>query len=322
MQDALTTRSLWHDNAERSSIRTAQYPLDEDRVVVEAHYSLVSTGTELLVARGHVPPQLQIDMGVPYMQGDLMLPVKYGYSLAGIDTSNGRPVHVMHPHQDRCPVDRASLFEIPDGVPLKRAALASNTETALNAVWDASIAPGERALVVGFGIVGSLVARIVSGIPGIELMVAEINPARAQLAREMGFGVVDIPITTSAPFDLAFNSSASEEGLQTALDAVGLEGRVIELSWYGDKQVSISLGGEFHALRKRILSSQVSRIPSHMATRWNFRRRKEAVFRLLRDPSFDMHITHEITLDEAPKLFEQWRKQSPDGIGYVIRYSN
>ena len=320
MQDSITTRALWHETTEHSTIRSVQIPMDSSKVLVDARYSLISIGTELLVARGNVPPQLQVDMDVPYMEGDLMLPVKYGYSLVGVDTSTNTAVHLMHPHQDKCHVDRLSLFEIPDDVPLKRAALASNLETVLNATWDAAVSPGERVLIVGFGLIGSLIARVVADIPGVELIVAEVNPARARLASEMGFETIEIPLPASAPFDLAFNTSASGKGLQTALDMVGLEGRVIELSWYGNQQVSMSLGGEFHALRKRILSSQVSRIPAHMASRWNFKRRKEAVFRLLQNPAFDQHITHEITLDEAPLLFEQWRKQVPDGLGYVIRY--
>jgi hypothetical protein len=90
-----------------------------------------------------------------------------------------------------------------------------------------------------------------------------------------------------------------QESTADSPDLVGLEGRVIEMSWYGDASVTVHLGGEFHILRKQLISSQVSRIPGTMLARWDHRRRMKAVFDLLRDPAYDMHITHDVSLEEV-----------------------
>ena len=318
----LECRALWHDSDKSSSVHSERITPKPGDLVLDAQYSLVSTGTELLIAKGKVPPNLHFDMRVPYMSGDFILPVKYGYSLTGIELSSGSAYHVMHPHQDKCCIDPALAFEIPEGIPLKRAALASNLETALTAIWDASLQAGERVLVVGFGLIGSLIARMSRDVPGCTVIIKETNPARKSYAQDMGFEVSAHLETAIEPFDVAFNTSASGPGLQAALDAIGREGRVIELSWYGDSQINLGLGGEFHSLRKRIISSQVGQIPAHMSPRWDNRRRRQAVFSLLADPAFDVHITHEIGLEEAALLFNQWRTSPPEGLGYVIRYTN
>ncbi|MDX1477692.1 MAG: hypothetical protein R3301_08275, partial [Saprospiraceae bacterium] len=102
---------------------------------------------------------------------------------------------------------------------------------------------------------------------------------------------------------------------------VGLEGRVVELSWYGGDATTLQLGGEFHSLRKRLISSQVSRIPAHQRARWDHDRRKQKVFDLLADPQYDAHITHTISLAEAASLFNQSREAPPEGLGYCIEYA-
>ncbi len=51
-----------------------------------------------------------------------------------------------------------ALAVVPEAVPARRATLAANMETALNALWDAGAGPGDRIVVVGAGVVGLLVA--------------------------------------------------------------------------------------------------------------------------------------------------------------------
>jgi threonine dehydrogenase-like Zn-dependent dehydrogenase len=259
------------------------------------------------------------------MGGAFPFPVKYGYSLVGrivecpgaLDLV-GRIVHVLHPHQDFCLVRIKDVFPVPAGISPERATLASNLETAVNAVWDSGITAGERALVVGFGIIGSLVARLVRLFPGAEVEVAERHPESAALARRMGFAVLEE--REFPPFDLAFHASGSPEGLQAAMDAVGFEGRVIELSWFGTKSVPLALGGRFHSDRKSIRSSQVSSVAERMRSRWDVRRRKELVFRLLENPEFDGHITRSCAFSDLPGVFADFENRAGRGLSLLVRY--
>jgi len=277
------------------------------------------------VALGMVPEAARAPMRCQYMKGDFGFPVQYGYSLVGRCVAGppelvGRRVHTMHPHQDVCCVEAAAVFSVPPGIPPERATLASNLETAVNAIWDSEAKAGERAAFIGFGIVGSLTAQLFGMIPGTELTVVDANARKRQMAAEFGFPAAAAVEPGSC--DLTFECSGSPHGLQTAIDAVGVEGRVIVLSWYGDRDTVLHLGADFHHGRKRILSSQVSRLYPAMAARWDYGRRKELVFRLLQSAVFDRHITHRLSFDELPRFFEGLCRGEFDGLSAAVRYSS
>ena len=100
---------------------------------------------------------------------------------------------------------RAALcVPVPDAVPDRRAVLAANMETAVNILWDARPLVGERALVVGAGVVGLLAAALLARVPGLDLLVCDRDPSRAGAAvrvtvvRSPHVYITDIP--ESAPW--------------------------------------------------------------------------------------------------------------------------
>ena len=312
-------RACWHETPQLSGFREAARH-DASLVEVEAVCSLISLGTELLVARGEVPPALQEVMAVPYQEGSLSLPVKYGYSMVGRVAEGqhqGAIVHLLHPHQERLWVKEEELFLLPPGLPPSRAALISNLETAVNAIWDSGVSVGDRVLVVGLGLIGVLVADLLHAMPGVRCVVAELRQDRLALANAWGWEVWD---GVEGEFDLAFHASAGASGLQTALDALGREGLVVELSWYGTRTVNLGLGGSFHAGRKTIRASQVSQIPPGRSPRWDYLRRKQLVARLLADARFDRYLSHRLPFDKLPDFFNKARSQPPEGLSWLVEY--
>ncbi|MEM1124101.1 MAG: zinc-binding alcohol dehydrogenase, partial [Bacteroidota bacterium] len=186
--------ALWHLSPTHSALKKEALPTSSKHPIkIKSLYSLVSTGTERLVATGKVPAEMYDPMKVPYMGGNFDFPIKYGYSLVGEILTEGellgQLVHLLHPHQDLLVADNQSIDLIPQGVPAKRAALASNVETALNAIWDGGVTVGDKVLVSGFGMIGGLVARLLSFMPAVEVVVLEKNEFRRQLARQMGFTI-------------------------------------------------------------------------------------------------------------------------------------
>ncbi len=298
--------------------------LGQGECLIAARCSSISLGTERLVATGQVPEAMGEAMRCPHMGGAFPFPVKYGYSLVGEVIEGpawllGRLVHALHPHQDRCRVAAAEVFEVPEGVTEERATLASNLETAVTALWDARVLVGERALVVGFGIVGSLIARLLASVPGVRLVVADSSPEKLAMAQAMGFEAT-APGELSGGFDLAFHASGSSGGLQASIDQVGFEGRVIEVSWYGSRAVEVHLGATFHSQRKSILCSQVSNLPPHQRGRWDYRRRKALVFDLLKDPGFDAHLTDRIAFEALPGWFSRALADPPVSLAQLVVY--
>ena len=317
--------AFWLTGKGRGALKqeTLSNPGGDEWCVVRAMFSAVSPGTERLVAGGKVPVALRKEMRCPYMGGRFPFPVKYGYSLVGEVVQGpaelrGRKVHVLHPHQDLCVVRTEHVRPLPDDLPPVRATLASNMETAVTAVWDSGLTLGERALIVGFGIIGSLIARILAPVPGVELEVVEKSPDRRRLAETMGFRTSAGP--AAEPFDVAFDTSGTAAGLQAAIDSVGVEGRAVAVSWFGAEPARLDLGGSFHSRRKRIVGSQVSRIPGALQPRWDTRRRTELVFRLLERPEFDAHVGPAVPFADLPEAYGTLVRRTPGGLSPLIIY--
>jgi len=316
--------SLWHISPTASELQSEKLATPTDnKLIIKSLYSLVSTGTERLVASGLVPPSMHQLMQVPSMGGDFNFPVKYGYSLVGKVVSKGdlegRLVHLLHPHQNQLITDSSAISLLSKAIPAKRAALASNMETALNAVWDSGVSVGDKVVVCGFGMIGGLVARLLALMPAVEVVVLEKNAYRIAQATKMGFTVNP---STLQNFDCSFHTSGSSVGLQTCIEAVGMEGKIIELSWYGTKSVQLQLGADFHYHRKQLISSQVGHVPFAKNARWDYARRKAVVWELLQNQVFDAHITDEVAFADGPAFFTDLRSGDllDAGLGWVIRY--
>jgi threonine dehydrogenase-like Zn-dependent dehydrogenase len=196
--------------------------------------------------------------------------------------------------------------------------LAANLETAINAVWDASLHIGDRVTVVGGGTVGCLVAWIASRVAGCDVELVDVNAQRALVAH--AFGIRFAPPESASPDrDVAFHASATEAGLRTSLGAVGFEGTVVELSWYGDRPVSLPLGEAFHARRLTLKSSQVGAVATPQRARWDHRRRMSLALSLLADASLDVLISGESDFESLPDLMPALA--AGEALCHRIRYA-
>ena len=246
----------------------------------------------------------------------------YGYSVVG-EVIKGSPehlgkiIHIMHPHQDFFNAKSDDLTELPLGLTPKTASMASNMETAVNAIWDAEVELGDRVLIVGFGVIGALVAEILQNTIGVSVEVLEKDKSRADVAKEKGLNVWD---KSSQKFDVVFNTSSNEEILQNALTWTTKEGRIVELSWYGSKTIKLQLGTDFHYGRKKIIGSQVSQIPSRKQPQWNYKKRKDLVFELLSKLDLSYLTSNQISFSESVDFYARLRRGEENNISTLITY--
>ena len=280
------TLALWHVAPGRAELRAVDLPAPgPDENLVRAIASGLSRGTERLVHFGRVPPEAATQMRGPMQEGDFPFPVKYGYCLVGeveAGPQAGQRVFCLHPHQSRLVSPATLCTPLPDGLPETRAVLGANMETALNALWDAAPLPGERAMVIGAGVVGLLIASLLARIPGMEVTVVDRDPARAALARALGAGFAE-PDAAPDGQELIFHASASEAGLRLALNRAAFEARIIEASWFGAAMPALPLGADFHHKRLRLVSTQVGHVSPAMRGRRTYGERMALALRLLRD---------------------------------------
>ena len=293
-------------------------------VLVRTVRSGVSRGTEALVFRGGVPPDQYARMRTPFQEGDFPGPVKYGYlSVGAVEQGppelRGRTVFCLHPHQTAYVVPAGAVAVVPDDVPPARAVLAGTVETALNALWDAAPLAGDRVAVVGAGMVGCSVARLLSRFPAVEVTLVDVDAGRARVADALGVGFA-LPDDAADGRDLVVHSSATSAGLQRSLDLLAPEGTVLDLSWYGDAEVTLSLGGAFHAGRLGIRSSQVGTVSPARSGRRTRADRLALALELLRDPAFDVLLTGESRFDELPDVMPRLAAGSLPALCHTIIY--
>ena len=311
-------RAFWVVAPGRGEIRhEVLRDASQDDVVVQTLFSGISRGTESLVFTGRVPESERTRMRAPFQDGEFPAPVKYGYASVGRVERGpngvvGRTVFVLHPHQTRYVVPASSVHVLPADVPAARAVLTANLETALNGLWDARPHVGDRVVVIGGGTVGCLVAWLASRLPGCEVQLVDLNPARARVAQALGVSFA-LPADAAREADLVVHASGSPEGLTLGLDLAGVEATVVEMSWFGDRQVSLPLGGAFHSKRLTIRSSQVGQISPVQRPRWDTRRRMAQALSLLSDDTLDVLITGESRFDELPDVMAQV-VDSPGGV--------
>jgi hypothetical protein len=293
-------------------------------LLIRTRRSAISRGTESLVFRGEVPQSEWRRMRCPFQEGEFPAPVKYGYSAVGIVEDGppealGRRVFSLHPHQDRFVVPSDAVVDVPDTVPDRRATLAANMETAINAMWDAMPGPGDRIAVIGAGVVGCLVAALAARLPGAEVELIDIDPTREDIARAVGCRFAT-PEKASPEADLVVHASGSSAGLATALTIAGFEATVVEMSWYGTRIVPLELGGAFHSRRLTLRSSQVGAVPAARRQRWPLRRRLTLALSLLRDPVFDILLSGETEFTALPALMPRLATSSAGILCHTLQY--
>ena len=318
-------RAIWYASKGVAELRPAALPrLRSGEALVRTLFSGISRGTERLVLNGAVGRSEWERMRGPNQEGAFPFPVKYGYCATGVVEEGppelvGRTVFCLHPHQDYFNAAVAALLPVPEAVPARRATLAANMETALNALWDAGAGPGDRIVVVGAGVVGLLVTALAARLPGAEVTAVDVDESRRPIVEALGARFVH-PEQVPGDADIVFHASASAAGLNVAVNCAGVEGTIVEMSWYGDTPVAAELGGAFHSRRLRLVASQVGHVAASRRSRWNHRRRAEAAMQLLALPALDQLVAEEIAFEDATRELPRILGPAAQGLAPVIRY--
>ena len=289
-----------------------------DDVVVRALRSGVSRGTETLAFRGAVPPR------APFQEGEFPGPVKYGYlSVGAVEEGpaelRGRTVFCLYPHQTAYVVPAGAVTVVPDDVPLSRAVLAGTVETAVNALWDAAPLVGDRVAVVGAGMVGCCVARLLARFPAVEVTLVDVDASRAGVAAALGVGFAR-PEDAVGGCDLVVHTSATSAGLQRSLELLAPEATVLDLSWYGDEEVRLSLGGAFHSGRLGLRASQVGTLSPARSGRRTTGDRLALALELLRDDAFDALLSGESRFEDLPAVMARLATGDLPALCHTITY--
>lgn len=308
-------------------------PPGAGQVLIRTEVSAISPGTEMLVYRGQVPAGMAVDAILPALAGGFRFPLKYGYAAVGRVAELGagvepewreRLVLAFHPHESHFLASPDELIPVPEGLSPEEAALLPNMETAVNFLMDGQPVIGERVVVFGQGVVGLLTTALLARIPLTSLVTVDPFPSRRRKSQELGAHAALEPDALdglAASADLTYEVSGSPSALAAALAVTGFQGRIVIGSWYGDKPVSLALGGAFHRSRIQLVSSQVSSLDARWTGRWSKARRLEVAWRLLAELKPTGLITHRFPLADAAAAYELLDRQPAEAIQVLLSYS-
>ena len=140
-------------------------------------------------------------------------------------------------------VSQDLLVRLPDGLALDHAALTEPIAVAVHDVRRSGVGPGDRALVVGGGPIGLLIAAVASA-AGVDVLISEPQPFRRAVAEGLGLATLD-PLggdadaaietwTDGAGVDVAFEVSGTTPGLRFATHSVRVRGRLVVVAIYNE----------------------------------------------------------------------------------------
>ncbi len=145
--------------------------------------------------------------------------------------------------QESWTVSQDVLVALPPTLSLQVGALAEPTAVAVHDVRRAQLLPRERAVVVGGGPIGLLIASVAQA-QGSDVLLMEVNEQRRAVAHSLGFAVLD-PATADADSildgwsagagaDVAFEVSGAVAGLETAIQSLATRGRLVVVAIHSE----------------------------------------------------------------------------------------
>ncbi|MCB8951146.1 MAG: zinc-binding alcohol dehydrogenase [Ardenticatenales bacterium] len=332
-----TSRQVVYFTAPREVVvRTEPLPPPgAGQVLVRTLVSAVSAGTEMLAYRGEMPVNVPLDETIAGMSQPFHYPTPYGYAAvgeviavgAGVDADwSGRRVFAFVPHQSHFVAAPRELVAVPADLSPHDAAFLPFVETAVSLVMDGQPVIGERVAVWGQGVIGLLTTAILSRFPLAALVAIDPLPLRRARALALGAHAAfspDAAVDLAAALgpdgaDLGYELSGSPAALNQAITAVGFGARLVVGSWYGQKPVSLALGGAFHRRHLRLISSQVSHLAPRWLARWSKERRLAVAWEFLSElrPAASL-ITHRFSWCDAPLAY-QLLDQNPDAVLQLV----
>lgn len=322
-------RQLWFTAPGHVEVRNAAAvsTLSQGQVRARALYSGISQGTELLLYKGEGPTPFDPSLDLP---GAATYPRRYGYAWVGevVESQSARHVpgariFALAPHGDEHVCDAAELRALPGDVPPLRAVLAANLETAVNVVWDARVTLGDDVVVLGGGVVGSLVGWLAKRCGARQVRVVEPSAARRAALVRLGVDQAVPPEACGPPAsaDIVVEATGNPACLADAVALAREEATIVVASFYGARVAEVPLGADFHRRRLTLRASQVSRIPPARAVGWSLERRFALVADLLKNSQLDALLGAPAPFAGAPDMYARLALSPADAMQIVFDYA-
>jgi 2-desacetyl-2-hydroxyethyl bacteriochlorophyllide A dehydrogenase len=130
------------------------------------------------------------------------------------------------------------LYKIPENVSFENAAMAEAVAVALHSVNVSGIKPGDTCVVVGAGMIGIFIQKLLKIFGASKVIVIDINPKRLELAKKSGADRIFIPaeekleekikrLTGGRGADISFEAVGKSDSVNIAIDLIRKGGKTV-----------------------------------------------------------------------------------------------
>jgi len=227
----------------------------------------------------------------------------------------GRLINVFGPHGDCHHIRSMTTFSlVPEGIPAMKACHLHTVEVALQAVHDANVHLGEGVVIIGCGLIGLIIARILRR-QSIDVTVVGRHLRNRELAREVGCSALIAPTAAVVPddegvvelvgaasCDVLIEASGDRSALRQWMRVLRRHGRVVVVSYYGSADVTVPLGREFHHNALELRASMFGWGCGPSLRRWDRERLVEVSYRLISEGIVDGLTSELVSFWDDPEL--------------------
>ncbi|MFB3896275.1 MAG: zinc-binding alcohol dehydrogenase [bacterium] len=325
-------------------IQNTEIPkLAANAILVKPEYGVISAGTETMLIRAA-------------RERKIKAPIALGYSEAGIVVEAGNEIKSVKPgdrvacygapyvhHAELISMSKHLFCPIPEQVTTRDAAFVALGTIAIHGVRQSDLRFGESALVVGLGLIGQMVAQVCVA-AGIKTIVADLNPQRLQLAKQLGAEYTVNPedkdyldrikeYTDGQGVDVVFLclATTATKPMDQAFDAVRFRGKVVIIGVLPleinreqmyQKEAELMISRAAGAGRYDPIYEKDGFDFPHGYVRWTEHRNMQEFIRLLAKGLIKVAplVSSEHPLAKIPEVYEQLVTSNQNILGVVIKY--
>ncbi|MCU4742998.1 zinc-binding alcohol dehydrogenase [Natronoglomus mannanivorans] len=307
-----------------------------EQVLISTDRTLVSTGTELTVLSGDVPPGSAWDDHIeyPFTPGynNVGTVVETGADVEGVE--EGQRVATYGSHAAYVCSDAEACRPIPDGVSDDEAVFFTIAEIVMNGVRRSDLTWGEHAGVYGLGLLGQLAVRVSQAAGARPVVGLDVAQSRLEYLPDAPGVTGANPLEDDAEAvvreatggslaDVVFEVTGNPDVITDELEVLREQGRFVVLS-SPRGETSFDFHDHCNSPSYTIVGAHNSSHPSVAtpANPWTQHRHAGLFFEYVADGSLEVEslVSHRESVTEAPGLYETLLADRTDAMGVVLEW--